>query len=806
MIRNYFKVAFRYLLNNKRYSLINIGGLSLGFFCFLLLNFYVSSEKSFDKDAKNVYRLLQQENIDGNIRQMATIGPRVGRASAEQFPEIEVSTELMVLGRLTAGNDPLDRHYERITTIDSSFFNVFDFKFIEGSPSTAFTQADGIILTKKLAKKYFGNEPALHKSLYTNISNYVVVAVIDNFPVNSHLDADLLMPEQTARSAFKWWTNFVQTNWNRNASVTYFKTKPEADIAALEEKITGLAKENWPKDVSFKNKFLLQPVQDIHLYNGEAQGEINKSKGNAFYVNIFFWIAIVLLLVACFNYTGLLNVTYMNRAKEIGVRKVVGAGKMQLIQQFLVESLLLTSLSLAIAILGLQITRPLIVNLLGTSFSWTYLSTEHIVFLIATGLIISLLSIAYPTFLISHLAPVNALKEQQKKRHSFSLQKVVLTFQFIASITLIACTILFYQQVKYMQSKSMGFNSDGIVVVDINSGTLRSKFEAIKTSFKELSEVQSVAVTSRVPGEWKDFPVISVLGPNQKTEQPKEMIFLGADQDFVKTYDVRLKSGINFTGMPADSSKVMINEAAVIALGLKDPIGQFVEIPLVNWGGDNTLLKTPFRAQITAVVHDFYFEDFHKLIRPMIIGFWKNPIHNIDYYSIKVKTANWGATLASLKRVNDSFDPDNPIEYNILNDKFQRFYENDILRSRLLIFFTGIIIFISCMGLFAITAYVLKHRTKEIGIRKVLGATATNLIQLIATDFIRLVLIGSIIAIPLAWIIMSNWLQEFAYRLPVDWAVFLLAAGLILLIAFSTVSLQILKTSLSNPVKSLRTE
>ena len=806
MIKNYFKIAFRYLLNNKRYTMVNLAGLSLGFFCFLLLNFYVSSEKNFDKDVKDTYRLLQRETKDGNVRQMATIGPRVGRASAEKFPNVQSVTELIELGRLTVGNDPNDRHYERITAIDSSFFNIFNFTFIEGSPQNTFRQANGIVLTKKLAKKYFGSEPALNKSLYTNVATFVVAGVIENFPENSHLDADILLTEQTVASVFKWWNNFVQTNWNRNAFVTYLKLKPDTDLKTLGVKITALAKENWPEAVPFHSTFWLQPVQDIHLYKGEAQGEINKSKGNAFYVKIFFWIAIVILLVACFNYTGLLNVAYINRAKEIGVRKVVGAGRNQLIGQLLIESLLLTSMALVIALVALQLTKPFAINLLGTSFSWFFLSGEHIVLLVVIGLVISLLSIAYPTLMISRLRPVNALKEQQGKTHSFSLQKAVLTFQFIAAITLIASTILFYRQVKYMEGKDMGFDSHGIVVVDINSGTLRSKFEEIKTAFKGLPEVQSVSVTSRVPGEWKNFPIVGVLNPNQKTKSPEEMIFLGADQDFVKTYDVKLISGMNFTGTPADSLKVMINETAAKALGLKDPVGRFVEIPTVNWGGNNSTLKTPFRAQITAVVKDFYFEDFHQLIRPMVIGFWNNPIHNIDYYSIKVKTAGWGSTLASLKKINDSFDPNNPIEYNILNDKFQRFYKSDILRSRLLIFFTSIIIFISCMGLFAITAYVLKHRTKEIGIRKVLGATASDLIKLITTDFVKLVLIGSVIAVPLSWFIMKKWLREFAYRLPLNWSIFVLAAGLIIVIAFTTVSLQTIKTALSNPINSLRTE
>ena len=540
-----------------------------------------------------------------------------------------------------------------------------------------------------------------------------------------------MVPAPTAGASFKGWNEFMQTNWDRNAAVTYFRLKPQTRLASLENKITNLVKENWPKEAVFRSSFILQPVQDIHLYKNEVQGEINKNKGNAFYVNIFFWIAIVVLLVACFNYTGLLNVSFINRSKEIGVRKVIGAGRVQLLWQFFTESFLLTSVALVLAILILQVSRYTITNLLGNSFDWTYLPMGKIIVLTACGLCISLISIAYPTYIITRISPVKALKDAHKKSQTFSLQKTVLTFQFIAAITLITCTFLFYSQVKYMEHKDLGFHSDGIVTVDINSGTLRNKFEAIKTEFNRLPEVKSVSVTSRVPGEWKDYPIASVVKQGQKADQAKEMIFIGADKDFLPTYDVKIKYGINFSGSAADSTKVLLNQTAAAALGLKDAVGQWIEIPVVNFGGDNSPLDKPFRAQVAGVVADFHFEDFHRQIRPMVISNWNNPIHNIDYYSIKVSTASWSSTLADLKKINDNFDTENPIEFNILNDRFQRFYENDILRSRLLMFFSGIIIFISCLGLFAITAYVLKHRTKEIGIRKVLGATIGDLVKLI---------------------------------------------------------------------------
>lgn len=805
MFRNYFKIAIRFILNHKKYSLINIVGLSLGFICFLLLNFYVVREKSFDKDLKGVYRLLQiEESVNGN-REMATTGPMVGRTIRTDIPSIEAVTQFMELGRLTVGNDPQNRDYEGITTIDSSFFSIFKYEFIEGSPQTIFNQPNTVVLTESLAQKYFAGVSALNKELFTSIQSFVVGAVIEDIPELSHLSFNLLVPEHTAGSYFRWWDNFMSSNWHRNSMVTYAKINPSKEISDLETQITALVEDNWPADEEFNSTFKLQPVVDIHLYPGDVQGEINKAKGNAFYVKVFSWIAILILLVACFNYTGLLNVTFINRTKEIGVRKVIGANQSQLIIQFFIESILMSGTALAIAFIFLFVTGSLIENYLGHSFGTDVLPAHNLILLAAVGITISLVSVAYPTYKISQADPVKSLKKSTNPS-SLSLEKAILTFQFLTAISLIACTILFYNQVQYSRNKDLGFEKEGIVTVDINSGILRNRFEAIKAEFNKLPEVQSVCVTSRVPGEWKGFPVVGVDNPLRNDMPSTEMIFMGADADFIQTYDISLLQGSNFANMPSDSSKVFLNQTAIEQLGLSDPIGRYIEVKTINWGGDNNPLETPFRAEIVGVIDDFYFEDFHKMIRPMIIGSWNNPIHNIDYYSLKVNTSDWKNTLASLNAINAEFDPQNPIEYHFLDSQFERFYKADILRSRLLIFFTGIILFITCMGLFAITSYVLENRTKEIGIRKVLGAQIEDLVQLISRDFVKLVIFASVIAIPLSWFVMSKWLEEFAYRIQIHWVIFFYAIITILLLVLFIVSSQTLGTSKSNPINSLRTE
>ena len=548
------------------------------------------------------------------MQEIAPLGPQVGYASKEQFPEIEAVTEIIVLGRVTVGNEPGNRNYERVTTVDKGFFKVFNFNFLEGNAENLFSQANGLLLTQSLKEKYFGSGTALGQTLKTNLFDGVVAGVIEDFPPNTHLEGYLIFPEQTASTAFNWWDDFTSTNWHRNAFLTYFKLRKDANIASLENKITRLASENWPEDQLFNSQFALQPVKDIHLYAGEVEGEINKSKGNLFYINIFFWIAFVILLVACFNYTGLLNVAFMGRSREIGVRKVMGAGRKQLLWQFLIESLLLTSFSMLLAWVILQYAQPHLPTLFGPAFDLSTIPLTKIFWIALVGLGISLLAISYPTYLISQLAVVKALQEKHSSNQKFPFRKVMTIFQFVVAIALIASTTVLYRQVNYLQEKELGFDLDGLVTVDINSGILRSKFEAIKQEFSKLPEVQSVSVSSRVPGEWKQFPFVEVLKVGQEPSESKEMIFIGADSDFLSTYNVQLTKGVNFRPHLADTTKVLVNQSAVKALGLENPVGQIINIPQVNWSGDLDELNQPLSAQIAGVVEDFHFEDLRTAI------------------------------------------------------------------------------------------------------------------------------------------------------------------------------------------------
>lgn len=805
MWKTNFKLAVRYMWNHKRYTSMNILALTLGFFCFLILSAWVGSELNFDKQYPQVFRLIQvEQQEDGTSHEIAGSGPQVGLASKQQFPEIEAVTQAMVLGRLTVGNNPADRQYERVTMVDSNFFSVFPIPFIEGTPATVSAQAKGLVLPKRLATKYFGKENAFQKTLLTNRLEGVVSGVVEDFPTDSHLEADLMMPFQTAFQVFGFPADYMQTRWADNVFITYLKLRPDADIQSLGRKITALAKTHWPNDKPFRSAFKLQPVSDIHLYATEVEGEINQHKGSAFHVRLFAIIALAILLVACFNYAGLVNVSFLQRTHDIGIHKTIGATRPQLLWQFLTESFLMTLISLVVALGIVSIGKASISQLMNREFDWTMIAPIQIGIIAVAAIGVVLLSTAYPAWIATRTAPVLAIRRLQSGSERWSIRKVATVAQFTMAIALLACAVIFYQQMHYLKGKSLGFDVDGLVTVDINSGTLRRQFQAIKQEFSKIPEVKAVSVSSRVPGEWKDYPVANVR--KEGNELLKDMIFIGADEDFLQTFDIQLQTGLNFTGNPADSSTILINESAVKALGLNDPIGQWLEIPRVNWSGDMENFEQPVRLRVVGVVADFHFEDIHQQIRPMMIGNWSNPIQNIDYYTIRLQGSNLSSTIAALKKVNDQFDPENPVEINFLDEQFQRFYEADTRRSWMLMLFSGVVILIACLGLFSITAFAIRQRTKEIGIRKVLGASVQQIVTLISKDFILLVLISVLLALPIAWWAMNQWLLDFAYRIPIQGWMLALVGVAALAIALLTVSFQSIRAAVANPVDSLKSE
>ncbi|WP_298477425.1 ABC transporter permease [uncultured Maribacter sp.] len=807
MLINHIKIAFRYLKNNLSFTVINISGLTLGFFCFFLLSAYVFKEKSFDTNQDNVYRLLQKTiDENGTLRELAQSPPKVGSESKLLFDEIEDQTQIFYMGRINIGNNVETVQHQDIAFIDDNFLKVFDFGIVEGTKSDLINQPNGIILTQSSKEIYFGDQEALGKLLSTSYGDYPVVGVLDDFPENSHFENLVFISSQMASEVSSWYTNFMSSNWSRNELITYFKLLPNTNLNALGDKITQLAKTNYPVNQEFKGSFWIQSIKDIHLYDNDVEGEMNKNKGNALYVKLFFWIGVLILLVACFNYAGLLNISFIDRSKEIGVRQVVGAGKFHLLRQFLSESLVLISASMILAYLLLWLMQPLIQNWFSTSLNLMQVPETGLVLMFTIGLFLGLLSVIYPFWLIIRSGKTSSLKSTISFSSKLPFRRLMLTFQFVIVIAFLTGSIVFYQQMNFLKNREIGFNKEGLATVDINSRILRNQFEAIKNEFLRIPEVNAVAVSSRVPGEWKNIPIVKAKRKGQASNQVKDMLFIGADEDFVKTYNIDVSLGANFKGTPSDSTKVLINNSAAVALGLKNPIGEFIEIPFANFGGNVQNLASPFKAQVIGVLNDFQVEDFRTSIKPLVVGNWNNPIQSIDYYTLQVKTPNWASTIAAIKKVNDSFDPQTPAELNILSDQFARFFKQDMEHFKLLNFFSVVVVFLACMGLFATSAFVARSRTKEIGIRKVLGSTVTQLMYLLSRDFIKLTIVGWLVAIPISWYFLQGWLSGFAYHINFKWWMIGLAGVACLLITVCIVGFQSIKAAIVNPVKSLRTE
>lgn len=808
MIFNYIKIAWRYLRHHKIFSLVNLVGLTLGFTCFMVLSLYVIDElgyDSFHRDADRTYRVIQQiEEPGAPVRSVATVAPLIGTEAQAQFPEVEAQTRLIEIGRLTMGNEPLDRDYERIWVADDNFFRFFDYRLLHGNPETALLEPGSVVITESIALKYFGKTDVLGEPLYTNRFEATVTGVIEDFPPNSHLDIQTIHSHATWDTLIDGWEAWLNSNWTDNSLVTYLKLAGSADPAGVEQKITSMADPHF-EDVSFQSRFELQPLTNIHLHSQGIQGGMNVNPGNPLYLYMFGIVAFLLLGIACFNYMNLSTAAATRRSREVGMRKALGAGKTQLALQYTGEALLLSLISLVMALLLVEVGLPYLNDFMNKELALPYGNLPLMSGLLGVVLLSAVLSSLYPAFILSRLQPSVALKKTIRLGGGqFSLRKVLVVAQFVISIVMISATIVIYQQLQHLNEKDLGFEVDDLLVVDINSGPLRSQFESIKQEFQSLNQVTSVTVSSRVPGEWKNFPIANV--EETMGEGSGQMIFIGADENFLQTYDIELLEGRNLTNGPADSSSVLLTASAVERLGMEDPVGRTVQIPSFVWSGDLAVREEPLLVRVAGIVEDFHFQSFREELQPLMLASWRNPVHSIDYYTLQVQTSDWQGTLADLREINNRFDPENPMEHTFLENRFQQYYETEFIQGRLFLVFSGIVILIASLGLFALASFSIENRIKEIGIRKVLGARVGDIIQLLTREFALLVGVAFLVSIPITWYAAQSWLQEFAYRIDLSWWIFPAAGLIALLIALATISWQTVKTALVNPVESLRSE
>ena len=818
MYKSYFKISLRHLIRNKTFTIINVFGLTIGFLSFMLLGLYIQDELSFDsfhKDSGCMYRMLQHEKQeDGTVRNAAEIAGLIVKESAASFTEIEEYCRITAFGRAGLGNDPDNRSYHRIVSADVNFFTFFDFPLIEGSKDLVLRNPGEVVLNESLAKKYFGYESAVGKRIWSSWSQegkpleFTVVGVMKDFPKNSHLQIEALFSEATWPALFNWYNDFVSTDWASNSYVTYVKLKENTNRVALSSNIQSLVKTHYPTARFFKSEFSFQPFNQVHLYSENIQGNDFNSNATGikpFYLYIFGLVGFLLLLIASLNYMNLATAAAFKRTREIGMRKSLGAPRGQLVAQFIIDSILIASLSFILSIGLLNLLFPFFKAFTQKEILLTSLPLSSYLMLLGSVFLTAILSAIYPAIISLKVSTVRALKGEMKAiNQSFSIRKMLLAAQFTVSIVMIASTLVIYNQLKFMREKDLGMDVESLLVIDINSGNLRRNFETVKAEFAKPVEVVSITTSTRVPGEWKSFPIATVN--TEGDSRKNEMIFVGIDNDFLQTYDIKLIEGRNFNSGISDSLKVILTESGVKQLGLTNPIGQVIEIPTIRTGADIEQLDRIFKAEVVGVAKDFHFESLKKSLMPVIFGAPNTAIQRIDYYTLKIKTANWDKTISALKEINRKVDPDSPMEYTFLDNHFEEFYQADTKRGQIFLTFSIIIVLITCMGLFALVSYSVESRTKEIGVRKVLGASVYSIIGLVSKEFLVLVLAAGVIGLPVSWYFMNSWLQEFAYRIPLGVWIFVLAAFVSLLIAFATIAIRTFNAARANPVQSLRSE
>ena len=813
MLKNHLRLAWRALSKRKGYSALNILGLAIGITCFLLIFHYVAYERSYDAFQQNTGRIVRvrlDAYQQGKLAwQSATSYPAIAPTMKKEFPEVEDYCRLIDANLLLTNPEKNVKFNEnKGYYADASVIKFFDLHLLKGNPATALDGPDKMLLSASMAKKYFGNEEPIGKRLKGQgdgaIESFEVTGVFQDYPANSHLLLNHLVSYSTLgkiRRAQGDSSNSTETAWGWYDFYDYILLKPGASYKALEAKLPDFANRHingrdWQKHNNFRNELYLIPMSDIHLYSNYLQeAEVN---GNGKAVSFLFLIAFLIIGIAWINYTNLATARSLERAKEVGVRKVLGAIRGDLITQFLTESLLLNTIAAILAVVLAFLLAPAFDTLIGTDARSFSLPSAYLIGFIGVFLLGSFLSGLYPAFVLSGYHPITVLKGLfTNSTRGQLLRKTLIIGQFAVSVILITGTILVYQQVQYMRSQTLGVNIDRTLVLEgaatPEDSVYKNSWKPFKSALLQHPDIQSIAVSTNVMGQeiyWTNG--VSTYG---KTPNLTATLFLlGIDYDFIPAYSLKLVAGRNFSQQfPTDRQGALLNETSARLMGYPDPktaIGQ----KLLR--GDDTL-------HIVGVVADYHHQGLQKTINPMLILLRPD---NRDYYSIKVNSADLHQTVASIKHDWNRYFPDDPFNYSFLDDSFNEQYKADTRFGEVFGLFATIAILIACFGLLGLSAYNVLQRTKEIGIRKVLGATTQSLIVLLSRDFATLVAISLVIAIPVTYIVMHSWLQDFAYRIDIQWWTFALGGLLALLIALATVGIQAARAAMGNPVKSLRTE
>jgi putative ABC transport system permease protein len=818
MFKNYLKIAWRNVMKSKLFSFINIIGLSVGLTCCMLISLYIINETSYDayqKNADNIYQLGTEFTGLGNFKKLPNTPAAMGETMKNVFPEIEQTTRLAGLfsedKTLMQYNEPNGASKSFYETggflADSTFFRMFTYNFIEGNASSALSNPNTVVLSDEIAKKFFGNQPALSKVIHISSStngdhDFMVTGVFKPINKPSHIDARFFMSMMGGGMAdfIKRQAGDLATN---NLFYTYLQLKPGADAKKLEAKFPAFIDKYAGKDlkaVGFYKKQFLVPLKKIHL-NEDLKNNITPG-GSVTYLYILGSIALFTLLIACINFMNLATAQSSRRSSEVGIRKVLGAEKKLLVTQFLGESVLMSLLAFLFAILFTELLLPAFNNVSGKHLTLSFSNNLLLILaFIALSVITGLVAGSYPAFYLSSFNPVKVLKG--KFSNSFSavaLRKGLVIFQFIISVVLIVASVVIANQMKYLRSTDLGFDKDREIVVPLRSGTAKNLYTSFKDELLKQSKVINVGASLYYPGIANVADNIYYTdGGSMQEGKDVKMDYI--DTRYLQTLNIKPVAGRLFSDdyyAQDTTGSIVLNETAVKTLGFANATKATNQKLHASFNG------VTYNFNIIGVVKDFHFEDLHVPIGPY--GFMLNLPPQYNYAIVHVKPGDINASLQVIQNVWHNLNPSEPFDYSFLDKDFQKNYDAENKLSAIVGDFTIIAILISCLGLFGLATFSAEQRIIEIGVRKVLGASVTSIVTLLSKDFIKLVAIAVIIASPIAWLVMHKWLQSFAYRINISWVVFLITTIVALLIALITISFQAIRAAIANPVKSLRTE
>jgi putative ABC transport system permease protein len=811
MILNYLKIAWRNLLKNQTFSLINITGLSIGITACILISVYILHESSYDKqvpNGENVYRLTSSIVLDGKTQWDISFSANTAPTIKTDFEEVVATGRLMDnnlfygagTNEIRFDNDPLQHHEEGFSYADQSIIDILGIKMVNGEAKSALAKPNTIVISEKIANKYFKGQNPVGKSMYLNGKNeqvFTINGVMENFASTSHLKYDFLITLKGVEFGEGEQTRWVQSNYT-----TYLLLKPGTDVAQFNKKLTKviLVKYLKPalKDVGFAlandlekiAKLVLQPLAAINLHSNHINGE-SSLRNDYKIIWIFGIVALFILVIASINFINLSTAKSANRAKEVGLRKVAGSTRGNLIGQFLTESILVTIISFAVGLFMAALLMPYFSAMAGKDLSIPFQNPIFLPTIVFTAVLIGVLAGIYPSLYLSGFNPINVLKGKLRMgSKSGGLRSSLVVFQFTISVILIVGTIIVNQQLNYILTSKIGFEKDQVIQL-YGTNMLGDKIGSFKEELKKIPGVNNVSISDFLPIEGTKRNGNSFVNEGRDgIDQNVPGQSWDVDEDYLATLGIKLLAGRNFKKeLATDDKAVIINQEMAKRLNLSQPIGKRISRYGQLW-------------EIIGVVQDFNFDSMREKVRPLALFRGMSP----SVISLKVNTKDMGSVLATMKEKWSVFAPNFEYRYSFMDDTFTKMYENVSRIKAIFTSFAILAIFVACLGLFALSAFLVEQRSKEMSIRKVLGASVASIFQLLTNNFLVLILISLIIAFPVAYYLMKNWLNDYEYRIEIGWQVFVISAAISIAIALFTISYQALKAAVANPIESLKAE